>query len=70
MFIQPKHLVYLSIISIVLGIIVKILGIDIGAMTGLMSTYPLKPLSFLHFSDTILLLAIALILLRRDIKVD
>ena len=70
MFIQPKHLVYLSIISIILGIIVKILGIDIGAMTGLMPTYPLKPLSFLNFSDTILLLAIALILLRRDIKVD
>ncbi|HOJ59470.1 MAG TPA: hypothetical protein PK878_04220 [bacterium] len=60
----PKILVVLAGISIVVGILVKLAGLDLSAM-GLSTTFPIKPLSFLNFSNSVLLFAIAWMLLKK-----
>lgn len=62
-----KYLVYLAILSIFLGIIIKFLSIDFSQM-GISTVYPVRPISFLNFSNTLLFLAIAFILLNKQNK--
>lgn len=57
----PKVLIFLSVLSLAAGILVKIVGFDFSQL-GIGTTYPVKPQSFLNFSNTILLLSIALLL--------
>jgi len=64
MFIPPKLLVYLALISILAGIVVKLFGIDFSEM-GIMTQFPVKPQSFINFAEVILLLAISITLLRK-----
>ncbi|MBI1390274.1 MAG: hypothetical protein GC154_17680 [bacterium] len=52
-------LIYAAVVSIIVGIAFKVLQIDLSAQ---FSTYPVRPLSFVNFSEVILLLAIALLL--------
>jgi hypothetical protein len=59
----PKMLVFLAILSLFIGVCFKLFGIDVSAYFGL---YPFQPRSFLNFSNTILLLAIALLLMPRN----
>jgi hypothetical protein len=59
----PKMLIFLAILSLFMGICFKLLSIDITTYFGL---YPFQPRSFLNFSNTILLLAIAFLLLPRN----
>lgn len=59
----PHLLIWLAILSIVVGIAFKILQIDLGGTFGM---YPVRPLSFVNFSEVILLLSIALLLKNRN----
>jgi len=61
----PKVLVLLAGLSILVGILVKLIGLDLSAMGIISSTFPIKPLSFLNFSNSVLLFAIAWILLKK-----
>lgn len=60
-----KCLVYLAALSIILGLVAKVFGIDFTSLN-LTSTFPIRPLSFLQFANTLLLLSIALSLLDRQ----
>lgn len=60
----PKILVLLAGLSIVVGVLIKLIGVDLSAM-GISTTFPIKPLSFLNFSNSVLLFAIAWILLQK-----
>lgn len=62
-----KILVYLAALSIVVGIGVKVFGIDFSSM-GISTQFPIKPQSFLNFANSILLFSIALILLDKQNK--
>ncbi len=55
----PKVLIYIAVISLVLGVLIKAIGFDF-AYYGISMNYPIKPQSFLNFSNTVLLLSIAL----------
>lgn len=59
----PKSLIYLAVVSIVVGLVIKVFGIDF-SQAGWFVTFPVKPLSFLNFSNSILLLSIALMVLK------
>ncbi len=56
----PKIFVYLAILSIILGIITKLLGIRLSDL-GFSDVYPFRPQSFIDFADTMLLLALSFI---------
>jgi hypothetical protein len=58
-----RFLVLLAILSLIAGIFFKLLGLD---LTSIVSLYPFKPQSFLNFSNTALLLAIALLLFPKN----
>ena len=60
----PKVLILLSVLSLAAGIIVKLIGFDFSQL-GIGAIYPVKPQSFLNFSNTILLLSIALLLTNK-----
>lgn len=53
----PKYLIWISILSIVAGVIYKVLGID---LSSIFPRYPVEPQSFLNFANVILLLSIAI----------
>ena len=59
----PKTLIYLAIVSIICGLLYKILNMDLVKM-GISTVYPILPNSFLRFSNSILLLSIALSVLN------
>ncbi len=65
MFIPPKSLVYIALISIAAAIIGKMFGINFAEM-GIITEFPIKPLSFINFAEVILLLSIAITLLRKN----
>ncbi|MDP8244597.1 MAG: hypothetical protein P9L94_10990 [Candidatus Hinthialibacter antarcticus] len=59
----PHLLIWLSILSIIIGIVFKVAQIDLGGTFGM---YPVRPLSFVNFAEVILLLSIALLLKNRS----
>lgn len=59
----PHLLIWLSILSIIIGIAFKVLQVDLGGAFGM---YPVRPLSFVNFAEVILLLSIALLLKDRS----
>ncbi len=59
----PKTLIYLALASIICGLLFKILNIDLAKMY-ISTVYPILPNSFLRFSNSILLLSIALSVLN------
>ncbi len=60
----PKVLIFMAVLSLVIGIIVKLIGFEFSQL-GIGTLYPVKPQSFLNFSNTILLLAIAILLSKK-----
>ncbi len=60
-----KIMVFLAAISILVGIAVKLIGVDFSAM-GLGIMYPIKPQSFLNFANSVLLFSIAIFLMKND----
>lgn len=59
----PHLLIWLAIVAIAVGIVYKILGVD---LSGTFDVYPVKPQSFLNFAEVILLLSIALFLKNKQ----
>ncbi len=57
----PKVLIIIGLVSIVLGIIVKIFALD---FTDMFSLYPFKPQSFLNFANSVFLLSIAISVMK------
>ena len=60
-----KYCIYIAMFSLLLGIISKLLNIDYTSM-GISVNYPIHPKTFLEFANTLLLLAIALLLAGRS----
>lgn len=60
----PRILIAFALVSMALGVLVKLFGAD---LTGYLiaGTYPVRPISFLNFANTLLLLSIAVSLLNR-----
>ncbi|RJP26245.1 MAG: hypothetical protein C4527_15745 [Candidatus Omnitrophota bacterium] len=56
----PKILIFVSILSIFLGVLVKVFGIQLSDYV-FSDLYPFRPQSFIDFANTLLLLSIALI---------
>ncbi|MEW6237365.1 MAG: hypothetical protein AB1656_23890 [Candidatus Omnitrophota bacterium] len=57
----PKLLILLGIIAIIVGIVVKLIGIDFSSAFVL---YPFKPQSFMNFANSLFLLSIAISVLK------
>lgn len=60
-----KVLIFAALISLVCGIIFKLFQID---LTQYFDLYPFRPGSFLNFANTVLLFAIALLLVDRRLE--
>lgn len=59
----PKPLIFVAVLSILAAVVIKLLGIP---LSGADAPYPFQPRSFLNFSNSLLLLSIALSVLKKE----